>query len=430
MAGTASKKTGLSIPPTQIAHLILSEFKCATTLRDSNGNNLILQGSVTDMRSHPLRIDFYAPEGTAERELFKEKSAKEKDMMFECQMSTMGKFKKQNVLRIYSHQMQSLGVADELMGPASSAYVTRTQLAKVANKLHSSLNVYEDYDMPEYQFSEAFVDDLLRDSAAKFSNVDMVEVIEQTALTYDFRNDLQASQITEQLGSVFEVSKNGSTDRIAINKEGLESLKKSGLFSLGTHSRKEGTKASESSNGSSKSNAKSGEDSSNTRVNTGVEASGSANILFGLGGASVHSLFNVDVDTSHDSSHAKSGQEDDARRLNNLVSDSLENSKRFVEENGRDWTSSNASLDDQLKQLNNEAQSDIKWEFKGNKIIPMSIKVAKMMRSTFERSTTLERVRKVFTETLFLRTPTLYTSKAPGLLSTSNAKLEQVSNLF
>ena len=192
-------------------------------------------------------------------------------------------------------------------------------------------------------------------------------------------------------------------------------MRENGLSSRASHFHKQGTKESDSSTTSSQAGTPFG---SKSNSNSGAwSGEPSADVDAFNVSAKTGSKVSSEVENRMDSPFASAAEYDDAKRIYNLVSGSMEASARFMDEHLMEWSSSKADLDEQLKQLNDESQSDIKWERKGNKIIPGTIKVTKVMRSTFQKSTTFKTVKKVVVETPFLRTPTLYTSKADDTLS-------------
>ena len=76
----------------------------------------------------------------------------------------------------------------------------------------------------------------------------------------------------------------------------------------------------------------------------------------------------------------------------------------------QDTANTGKSLKDQLKILNNENQNDIQWEINGDKIVPKTLKVAKLNKASFSKSLVFSRVRKQSFDALFQRKITLSTT--------------------
>jgi hypothetical protein len=288
-------------------------------------------------------MDFHAPEGSTERRLFEESlrkvaSTKKKfNARFLCEMATRGKVTKTNHLTVSIKQIQSLGIAEELFGPATATLVTRHQLAELAHKIYSSLNIVEEYEMTENKFSETFILELISQSVVQsFNHVPLDEALKELSkFGTNFNQDLESDTIQQDLGSILEVKEVGGKSHIVVNNDTLKTLREKDALSV------------------------------DTSAKVGV------------------SSFFVAVD--------------------------VEASVKYAKDNERDSSDSKKTLNDQLSELNDRSQNDIKWEIKGNKVIPKSISVAKMSKSSFEKSISFQRIRRVFTEAAFSRKTSIYT---------------------
>jgi hypothetical protein len=197
LAKTASAKYQLDISPTQIVDLTLDNFECNYFF---GGNKNFITGKVEDFRAFPLRMDFDAPEGSTEREVLKlhlEQGSKHVDLKFSCKLSAVNNTVKTNILSISSSEFQEMGIKEKLLGPASTAYVSREQLNILAGQLFSSLNVVEEYEMPEYQFQQNFVEDFVRlASDQHFQHVPALQALKElSSFGTDFGQDLQAGML-------------------------------------------------------------------------------------------------------------------------------------------------------------------------------------------------------------------------------------------
>ena len=68
-----------------------------------------------------------------------------------------------------------------------------------------------------------------------------------------------------------------------------------------------------------------------------------------------------------------------------------------------DETKSKKSLDEQLKEINSENNNQIEFQIKGEKVIPKSLYVAKLIKSTFKKTLTFNRIRKESFDAIFER---------------------------
>jgi len=77
-------------------------------------------------------------------------------------MASSAKKKLTNTLTITSEQMDQYGIEDKLFGNASRegkhcTYVSRHQMSLLSRDMYSTLNIYEEYEMPEWEFHESFI---------------------------------------------------------------------------------------------------------------------------------------------------------------------------------------------------------------------------------------------------------------------------------
>jgi hypothetical protein len=98
-----------------------------------------------------------------------------------------------------------------------------------------------------------------------------------------------------------------------------------------------------------------------------------------------------------------------------------------------DELKSKKSLDEQLKEINSENVDQIEFQIKGEKVIPKSIKVAKLNKNTFRKTLTFNRIRKESFDAIFERDIQLSTFEANNhfeipLNSEQTAKVVNDSN--
>ena len=195
----------------QITNLVLSKFECKLTF-DRNGQKGLLTGRVTDFWHFPLQMDFDAPHKSIAREFFL-KHRRNFDLKFECVLGTKGKLTKTNTLSITPQQIQDFGLEANLFGTTSAkknVFVSKFQLAELATEMYSKLNILEEYEMPEHQFSEAFVHGLIDQITSKqFSQVLIDKALSSLSkYGFDVSEDLSPDVIERDLGSILTVRKN------------------------------------------------------------------------------------------------------------------------------------------------------------------------------------------------------------------------------
>ena len=120
-------------------------------------------------------------------------------------------------------QVEEIGLVDKLFGSSlqnktqkESVYVTRDQMNELSREMYSTLNIVEDYEMPEFEFGEAFISGLI--SQASTRNFDQVPI--DTALAalstyaFDFRDDTKPDEIKRELSDVLKVETIGNKSHI------------------------------------------------------------------------------------------------------------------------------------------------------------------------------------------------------------------------
>jgi hypothetical protein len=227
-------------------YLLSNRFDCQLFIYDEADNKYLISGRVTDFRNYPLRMDFRAPRTSMERKLFAEylQAAEQghltEDMHFTCHIASRGKLLKTNTLTISLQQVEQIGLVDKLFGPATSddrqtVYVTRQQLTELAAEMYSTLNIVEEYEMPQVQFSDAFVEGLILQAAVShFTMVSLENALDSLSdYGFDFDEDLQPDTVQRDLGSILRVDKHDNKTRIVVDEFQLSQLDESSSLSAG-----------------------------------------------------------------------------------------------------------------------------------------------------------------------------------------------------
>ena len=241
LASTAKNKYRLDVAEKQILNLILSNFECSLVMFDETGEKHLLTGNVHEFREFPLRMDFLARPRSIERKLFDELLSDSSDLRFVCNMASHGKLMKTNTLTITSEQQQLIGIEEKLFGPATSdesnnnVYVTRDQMTGLSSEMYSTLNIVEDYQMSEGQFSDAFVEGMINQIATEqFKQVPIDTVLaSMSKYGFDIGQDLKPDVIKKDLGSIMTIEKKDENSRIVLDESNYKKLEESNSRSGG-----------------------------------------------------------------------------------------------------------------------------------------------------------------------------------------------------
>ena len=147
------------------------------------------------------------------------------DLNIDCEINSKGRAYRQNTLIITGDQLYRIGMIDDLFGPATDRYVTRRQMTDLTSEVYLKLNIIEDYQMPESQFRESFVNDFIAQAANQTFQSIRIEDALALLSQYDFKYDLRPDVITQDLGKIFSIKKTGSKEQIVANRTNFENLK-------------------------------------------------------------------------------------------------------------------------------------------------------------------------------------------------------------
>ena len=217
------RQYNIDVGEEQITTLIPSEFKCKLKLFcDEEEKSFI--GKVNDMNRWPLTLRFEYRRDL--KECIKEYISENlNELELRCEiLSTSASSVKENFFSIDFKSESNNELVNRLFGEKESVYVTRNQMDDFSQTFYSSMNVLEQYEIPEHQFSESFVDDLIKQLADDgFKPVPFEQAINGIS-RFNIDADLQPDEITSEYSKVFDVKQEGGKDHLIINKEQYEKL--------------------------------------------------------------------------------------------------------------------------------------------------------------------------------------------------------------
>jgi hypothetical protein len=95
-----------------------------------------------------------------------EKDGDRLDLALECVIASQGRMARVNTLTMTANQIAQMDLTDRVFGDADSCYVSREQFFSISSNVYNSLNIVEDYEMSEYEFSEMFIDDFIKQTSS------------------------------------------------------------------------------------------------------------------------------------------------------------------------------------------------------------------------------------------------------------------------
>lgn len=205
----------------QIVSLIPSRFECKLVFYQDDSKFLLI-GKANQFNKLPIGIFFYAPRNSKERKALEKRISEDGsdlNLDFDCEVNKQGQAYRTNTLAINGEQLSQLGIVEDLFGPASEVFVTRNQLQDLASDVYSNLNIMEEYQIAESQFSENFIEDFIKQTASSvLKPVDFEDALSQLS-PYKINEDLKPSLIKSELSKMFKINQTDSKSRIVLNNE-------------------------------------------------------------------------------------------------------------------------------------------------------------------------------------------------------------------
>ncbi len=244
LANEVKRAKGFVVDAAQFLDITANKIQCSIKLYDQETKKaVLLRGNVFDLIQSPYLVDFEYSIDTKERLLFEQEIKNEPiKFNFQCSISAGAKITKTNTFSITVEESNNIRLSEKLFGPASEAYVTRDQLTQLSNEVNSVFNVVETYEMPQDQFSSAFVDNIISLAGqTTFNPVSFDDALKSLSkYSLDFSGDLKPDVITKELSDLFKVEKIDEKTHIIfdqahykeLEKQSASSSSKTGSFQL------------------------------------------------------------------------------------------------------------------------------------------------------------------------------------------------------
>ena len=109
-------------------------------------------------------MNFDVAKNIAERKYFENllKKKSKDDLKMECLIAGKGFKELKNTFKLSIHQIDDLNLNQNLFGSSQQVYITREQINRLAIDVYTSANVAEDYEVPEHQFQESFISEIIK----------------------------------------------------------------------------------------------------------------------------------------------------------------------------------------------------------------------------------------------------------------------------
>jgi hypothetical protein len=212
---------GIDVDITQIIKLKPSTLKCSMDLscenEDEETDVIKVNGSLKSFVDFPLRVQFNAPINSTTRVCFEHNLGQHEHVEIDCTVSKNSKSVRQNFFALSVEQMSANEFVEKLFGEASEVYVSREQLANLASHIYTSFNVYEEYEIPESEFSSSFVEGLIQQTNSAFKPVPF-ETALQSLSKYSTR-DLDPNEIRSNYSKVLKVKTSGDKTYIGVSND-------------------------------------------------------------------------------------------------------------------------------------------------------------------------------------------------------------------
>jgi len=230
LADEVKRAKGFAVDPSQFSDIDANVIKCSIKLLDiKESKTVLLNGKVVNVNQAPYNVDFEYPSGSKERSLFEEEIKEQPlDLEFVCSITAGAQVQKSNTFTISLQESNNIRLSEKLFGPANESYVTRDQLTELSNEINLNFNVVENYQIPQDQFSSAFVDNLISlTGQTTFNPVSFNDALKSLSkYSINFEGDLKPDVITKELSDIFKVNKVGEKSHIIFDEAYYKELEK------------------------------------------------------------------------------------------------------------------------------------------------------------------------------------------------------------
>jgi hypothetical protein len=191
----------------QINNIIANKFTCFLQLR-CNSEKTKFHGSTKDFSKFPLRVEFDIND--KQKECLNRLN--EDELTFFCTLNTLSKNEKKNYLKIDSSVYEKINIETEVFGSRDSVYLTRHQLGTISSRLHSNLNILEEYEIDEKEFNQQFFDNFLSQiTQMSFEKVSIEEILKHSNIK------LHADYVNSKLSKLLSINNYNGQKYVTIN---------------------------------------------------------------------------------------------------------------------------------------------------------------------------------------------------------------------
>jgi len=216
LANEVKESRGFTVRSEQFFDIDSKSIECSIELYDDKEKkSVFLKGKVFNSNIVPYKADFRYTIGSKERKLFEQTvNQNSNDFEFQCTITSGTLRQKSNTFTISVQESNNIRLSDKLFGPANESYVTRDQLTELSNEVNSYFSVVESYQIPEDQFSSAFVENLISLAGqTTFAPVSFNEALKSLSkYSLDISGDLNPNQITKEMSELFSGGGSASVD--------------------------------------------------------------------------------------------------------------------------------------------------------------------------------------------------------------------------
>jgi len=135
--------------------------------------------------------------------------------------------------------MDQYGIVDKLFGNASKegkhcTYVSRHQMCLLSREMYSTLNIYEEYEMQEWEFDDNFIQDFIKQTAEAALDAVPIDTALASMSKYmlDVSRDLTPNQIKRELELLLKIERRAENNVIVANDDYSGALSSSSSESI------------------------------------------------------------------------------------------------------------------------------------------------------------------------------------------------------
>lgn len=156
-----------------------------------------LRGEASNLNQYTVTIEMPYGEKSKDREAFQARIQRPDPLNWVCTFTAAGREISKNEIRVSGKNFEEAAIDHQLFGTRDEVYVTRRQMALLAQEIRTNLEIEEDCEIDGYSFDGHVIEQMMKIISKSFENVKIDAVIGKLSnFSYSMNeNDLKPDEI-------------------------------------------------------------------------------------------------------------------------------------------------------------------------------------------------------------------------------------------